>query len=453
MSSYLLPLTFVLISDRNPAKKEADIANSECMTRTHLIAVGACAIDNILSVPHFPTEDSKLRALSLTKRRGGNCPNSLEVLTQLIDRFANDDSISSELTGQVSEASNSKPKLSLIASLPSRSSPEIQFITSSFIQHGGSNEGDTTPTVDLSRCIYRAAFTEPISSYIICSQATSSRTIVNHNELPEMTVDEFITATADLSLMKSKSSNDGDYTDAPDNFWFHFEGRIPDTTLKCIQHLRDHFPSSPTRKSNRLCISVELEKPKRERLQELAYEADVIFYSRSWAEGEGYESAEVCLREQARLLADKTRRSDSSSGGRTLVCTWGDRGACAMQLPSHAYSGGRLGVTEHDDAKHKVLRRSAYVDRDRAVIDTVGAGDSFIAGMLFGFLCRGSNDGSESDIGWSTEASSRQPVWSLERKLEFANALAGRKILQQGFQGLAGEVEDVVREFDGTSEV
>lgn len=54
------------------------------------------------------------------------------------------------------------------------------------------------------------------------------------------------------------------------------QGRIPETTLECIQHLRAHHP--------RAGISVEVEKPGRKGLRDLAREADVVFYSRSWAE-------------------------------------------------------------------------------------------------------------------------------------------------------------------------
>ncbi len=57
------------------------------------------------------------------------------------------------------------------------------------------------------------------------------------------------------------------------------QGRIPETTLLCIRHLRESF-----RSSGRTRISVEIEKPGREGLTALAAEADVVFYSRSWAE-------------------------------------------------------------------------------------------------------------------------------------------------------------------------
>lgn len=48
---------------------------------------------------------------------------------------------------------------------------------------------------------------------------------------------------------------------------------------------------------------------------------------------------------------------------------------------------------------------------------TVGAGDTFIAGILFSLT-------------------SYVEDWDLSRKLEFANELAGRKVVQEGFDGL-----------------
>lgn len=54
------------------------------------------------------------------------------------------------------------------------------------------------------------------------------------------------------------------------------QGRIPETTIQCIRHLRAVLPSAS--------ISIEIEKPGREGLTTLAAEADVVFYSRTWAE-------------------------------------------------------------------------------------------------------------------------------------------------------------------------
>jgi ketohexokinase len=51
---------------------------------------------------------------------------------------------------------------------------------------------------------------------------------------------------------------------------------MPEMTLKFMRYLRSQFPS--------VQISVEVEKPGRSGLQELAEEADVVFYAKSWAQ-------------------------------------------------------------------------------------------------------------------------------------------------------------------------
>ncbi|KAL6798688.1 hypothetical protein J3E68DRAFT_400538 [Trichoderma sp. SZMC 28012] len=104
-----------------------------------------------------------------------------------------------------------------------------------------------------------------------------------------------------------------------DETWWHFEGRIPNTTLECVRRLRDKLPNAQ--------ISVEVEKPGRDGLRELAAEANVVFYSRSWAESCGHGSAESCL-------VDEQRRREASSTSRSLallVCTWGADGASMCQ--------------------------------------------------------------------------------------------------------------------------
>ncbi|KAF9771465.1 hypothetical protein IL306_010881 [Fusarium sp. DS 682] len=135
----------------------------------HLIVVGACYLDTILRnvtsavVPFFPSEDSKLRATSLNIRRGGNCPNSLQVLEQLLSE-------------------HDILQLHLVSPLPNALSSATQRVISSF---------GTQSKIDFSHCIYREESTEAASSYIIRSEASGSRTLVNYNDLQEMTEDEF----------------------------------------------------------------------------------------------------------------------------------------------------------------------------------------------------------------------------------------------------------------------
>lgn len=394
------------------------------MKRTVLTAVGACAVDTILTVPYFPQPDSKLRALSLTKRRGGNCPNTLEVLQQLIHRES-----------QHYDTDARRLDLELVATLPARSSPQVPFILSSFdllLDSRNSAAATTAWTsaskdrndvlssgIGLSHCIYRESNSEPVSSYIIADQSTGSRTIVNHNDLQEMTFEEFQHIANNILGEQSTPGRD-----RPEQFWFHFEGRIPPTTLQCIQYLRKHVVfrhDSEHVPKPRLYISVELEKPGREGLQLLALEADVIFYSRSWAEGEGYQTASTCLEEQAKILGN--HNFADSKAQRLLICTWGEQGSQAIQLPCI-----------EDELRNSVIRRPGHSMPGRQIVDTVGAGDTFIAGMLFALICR--TDRAEGCC------------WSMQQKLDFANELAGTKILQQGFGGLGGQVTSAIQRLD-----
>ncbi|KAK4226883.1 hypothetical protein QBC38DRAFT_214788 [Podospora fimiseda] len=226
----------------------------------HLILIGACYLDTILTVPQFPEEDSKLRATDLQVRRGGNCPNSLQVLQQLLASGHHRDVI----------------KCHLISCFPGAGTAATRKILSSFGEH----ESDL---VDFTHCLYREGHDEPASSYIIRSTESASRTIVNYNDLPEMTIAEFQDIVR--VFMSESGTQDGNGS------WWHFEGRIPETTLQCIRHLRRVTPKGT--------ISVEVEKPNRKGLVEIAAEADVVFYSRTWAESRGYSGPEACLRGEA----------------------------------------------------------------------------------------------------------------------------------------------------------
>ncbi|KAI1486969.1 Ribokinase-like protein [Biscogniauxia mediterranea] len=327
------------------------------MMKNNLVCVGACYLDTILSVPFYPEEDSKLRATNLQVRRGGNCPNTLQVFQQLLREPGRNHS-----RQQQQQQQQHHVKTYLISCLPSRDAPATATISESF---------GPGSAVDLSRCIYRASSSQAASSYILRSEASGSRTLVNYTDLPEMTPEEFVMAVDDLG----------------DDTWFHFEGRIPETTLQCIRYLR--------RSKAKAVVSVEVEKPGREGLEELAAEADVVFYSRSWAEDKRYESAQHCLSAQSGVA----RRASH------LLCTWGSQGASCLSLPS----------------EKSVSCPATQPGQAIRVVDTVGAGDTFIAGMLFGLLCHTRD-------------------WDDEKKVRFAVQLATLKVQQEGFDGVGAEV-------------
>lgn len=126
----------------------------------------------------------------MIRRRGGNCPNTLEVLQQLLD-YSKSNSVS----------------LALCAVLPSTSSTGTQQVKSSL-----------GPRVDLTRCIYREECDEAASCCILRSRSTNTRTIVNYNELPEMTSKEFIAKVDELRHEMS---------------WCHFEASGTVVSLHC----------------------------------------------------------------------------------------------------------------------------------------------------------------------------------------------------------------------------
>lgn len=84
-----------------------------------------------------------------------------------------------------------------------------------------------------------------------------------------------------------------------------------------------------------------------------------------------------------------------------MCCTWGAQGAGILTLPGGEY-----------------MHHSANLSgQDMPVVDTVGAGDTFVAGILFGLLCHANG-------------------WGPATVLAFAVDLATKKVQREGFAGL-----------------
>lgn len=114
-------------------------------------------------------------------------------------------------------------------------------------------------------CIFRESFDNAASSYIIQAAEHNSRTIVSHNPVPEMTTKEFIESASAIR----KENQTG-------ICWYHFEGRIPTVTAESVNWLREKLPMEK--------ISVECEKPDRVYMGRVSEHADVVFFSKLWAE-------------------------------------------------------------------------------------------------------------------------------------------------------------------------
>lgn len=199
------------------------------------------------------------------------------------------------------------------------------------------------------------------TSYITLNAINGSRTIVHYRELPELSSHHF----------KALPIERFD--------WLHFEGRNVPETNNMLRHARGRLLDQP--------ISIEIEKP-RPGLDQLFPHADVLIFSRAYALALGH----TCASELLTALRPLAPRA-------ALVCAWGEDGAWALAADRRAPA----------EAVHASAVRSG------PVVDTLGAGDTFNAGLIEA-LATGS---------------------TLDEALQRAVTLAGRKVTGQGFSHLA----------------
>ena len=158
------------------------------------------------------------------------------------------------------------------------------------------------------------------TSYILLSEANGSRSIVHFRDMPEYRAEDFL----ELDLRGFD--------------WVHFEGRAIDQLVPMLWRARGMCG---------LPVSLEVEKP-REGIEALFEQADLLLFSRDYAEAKGYSDAAVLLHSLPR--------------GVLATCTWGEQGAWAI------------------DHEGELLH--AAIPPLEPVIDTLGAGDVFNAAMV-----------------------------------------------------------------------
>jgi ketohexokinase len=175
--------------------------------------------------------------------------------------------------------------------------------------------------VDYTHCP-RMTGRPPTSSIYITG---AGRTIVHYRDLPEMAA-QHITAM-DLNAFD----------------WIHFEGRNVEVLGKMLAHVRQGRPELP--------VSLELEKP-REGIEKLLHIPDLLICSRGYAQQCGHDQAEQFLSWMQKTAPRKT-----------VVVAWGEAGAYGETADGQNY-------------------HSAAFPPESGVVDTLGAGDSFNAGLI-----------------------------------------------------------------------
>ena len=165
-------------------------------------------------------------------------------------------------------------------------------------------------------------------SHITLNAHNGSRTIVHFRDLPEVNFEFF--AKIEIEAFD----------------WLHFEGRnmehLPGM-LNIAKTFLDHQP-----------ISLEIEKP-REGIEEVFQQANLLIISHHYASAKGYQNGDEAIR-AVRQIAPQAN----------IVCTWGAQGAWC-QAPS-------------SDIEH------IPAIPVHPVIDTLGAGDTFNAGLIDGLI-------------------------------------------------------------------
>jgi ketohexokinase len=149
-----------------------------------VLGVGIATLDVVSVVDSYPPEDAEIRALERHHRRGGNCANSLAVLSQLGHEVL--------WAGTLGD------------------DPESRVLLDDAAREG----------IDTSRRLTCPGGRTPVS-HVVLSRATGSRTIVHFRDLPELPAEAF--GAVPLRGLD----------------WVHFEGRnVP--ALRCmLERVRD----------------------------------------------------------------------------------------------------------------------------------------------------------------------------------------------------------------------
>lgn len=365
--------------------------------RGRLVLVGGVYVDVLNEVPTYPAEDSSCRALSSVRRRGGNAGNSCEVLARLLRAHA------------------PACRASWMGVVPSVRDPDSSFALAAL----GADGVDTSLVEEVGG----EGVGQP-TSFITLARDTGSRTIVSTRRgCREL-------SPAHFARMLERA--DAQAAELGPLRWCHLECR----EMPAVRTMAEAFRAARGARAlggggGARVLSLEVEKPQMVPAELLPVFAlcDAIFLSREFLEK---NSAAILAAGGAAAAA----AAGAAAGGAAA-----QRGAPAAACEG---AGGEPGVESHlalrclralsaqlsgcralwlvgwgssgayalDSASGEGLHQPPFPPE--RVVDSVGAGDSFIGAAVFA-LARGAGP---------------------REALRCACAVAGAKVGQVGFAGL-----------------
>ncbi|EDW40173.1 GL25057 [Drosophila persimilis] len=206
---------------------------------------------------------------------------------------------------------------------------------------------------------------DPPFSSVILAQDSGTRTIIHCNKnYPQVTWEDF--KKIDLTRYG----------------WVHFEARNVAETSRMMQSIVEHNRNS----GERIIISLDFETLYEQNLK-LCYPCDYVVFSKELASQKGWKSPkDTCEFLAANLSLQGTLKPP------VIICPWGSAGAVCL------------------DASGNYHELPPY--KPKQVVDTLGAGDSFMAGFIYG---------------------THVHKWDLAEAVDFANRVASHKINKFGY--------------------
>ncbi|KLO06880.1 hypothetical protein SCHPADRAFT_945727 [Schizopora paradoxa] len=286
-----------------------------------IVASGTLFNMSVLTLPSWPAESSHSRARAVSRTRGGSVANVLITLSQFT-------SVEPMLVAPL--AGNNEGAM-MVRDL------EREGVNTRFCKIW---EGASVP-----------------SAWILESEETGSRTVINHNPLPDITHEEFVSLLGPLLVPENyveyntptvnvtsppgtpnsiktyhaggSQQNLAANSQSPAPFeWLHFEGRSVKTTLSNILGVDG---LARERKWRSHCVfSLDICKV-RQGVEALMPHADVIFLSKQYAlaQNAAYTTPRPFL-----LALAATGRVPSHA---LLVAYWGSAGAALLSVPTREY--------------------------------------------------------------------------------------------------------------------